>query len=224
MTKDTIKLRMQEIDKSIKGMKEEFSDKEISKRVLEGEASRYETQIRQIMDDIEVLEKTSEFLKGMVDTRTAEAYDRIEETMNWCLSKVPLKQNYEISINEFEDKRYGRGVALDLIDKDTKKVRTVKNQTGTAISQIVSFLLSVVIIAISDSSRIMVMDELFSGLDDKESIRNFSDILVALTENEGFQFHVVEQNRDIASNAEVNVIPLDLEENSSTRGLEIVDS
>lgn len=222
MSIETIKGRMSGIDKSIQIMKEEYSDKEISKRVLEGESIRYETQIRQIMEDIEVLEKTSEFLKGMVDTRTAEAYDRIEETMNWCLSKVPLKQNYEISINEFEDKRYGRGVALDLIDKDTKKVRTVKNQTGTAISQIVSFLLSVVIIAISDSSRIMVMDELFSGLDDKESIRNFSDILVALTENEGFQFHVVEQNRDIASNEEVNVIPLDLEENSSVRGLEIV--
>lgn len=217
-----MELRIAELSGSISKLNEELREKEIGKRTLENERNRYEADIRRKSDEIEVLEKTSEFLKNMVDMRTAEAYDRIEETMNWCLSRVPLKQNYAIQINEFEDNRYGRGVALDLIDLDTKKIRTVKNQTGTAISQIVSFLLSAVIIAISDSSRIMVLDELFSGLDDRESIRNFSDILQALAENEGFQFHIVEQNRDIASNENINVIPLDLIENNRTRGLEIL--
>lgn len=222
MSIQSLDSRMDNVSNKISGMKEDLREKEIGKQTLENEKTRYETDIKLKSSEIEVLEKTSEFLKNMVDMRTAEAYDRIEETMNWCLSRVPLKQNYAIQINEFEDNRYGRGVALDLIDLDTKKIRTVKNQTGTAISQIVSFLLSAVIIAISDSSRIMVLDELFSGLDDRESIRNFSDILQALAENEGFQFHIVEQNRDIASNENINVIKLDLEENTRTRGLEIV--
>lgn len=202
--------------------KELLKEKEISKRTLEQEFERFARNIEDKEEQIEVKMMASSVIKRLVDDRTEVAYTKIEEVLNWALSQVPLKQRYQIRINDFEDKRFGRGVTFDLVDIDTKRVRSIKNQTGTAISQIVSFLLSVVIIAMSGSSRVMVLDERFSGLDDEESIKNFSDILQALSENEGFQFHIVEQNRDIASNEDINVIALDLVENSKDRGLEIV--
>ena len=202
--------------------KEVLKEKEISKRTLEQEFERFARNIEDKEEQIQVKMMASSVIKRLVDDRTEVAYTKIEEVLNWALSQVPLKQRYQIRINDFEDKRFGRGVTFDLVDIDTKRVRSIKNQTGTAISQIVSFLLSVVIIAISGSSRVMVLDERFSGLDDEESIKNFSDILQALSENEGFQFHIVEQNRDIASNEDINVIALDLVENSKDRGLEIV--
>lgn len=202
--------------------KEVLKEKEISKRTLEREFERFARNIEEKEEQIQVKMMASSVIKNLVDDRTEVAYTKIEEVLNWALSQVPLKQRYQIRINDFEDKRFGRGVTFDLVDIDTKRVRSIKNQTGTAISQIVSFLLSVVIIAMSGSSRVMVLDERFSGLDDEESIKNFSDILQALSENEGFQFHIVEQNRDIASNEDINVIALDLVENSKDRGLEIV--
>lgn len=202
--------------------KELLKEKEISKRTLEQEFERFARNIEDKEEQIQVKMMASSVIKRLVDDRTEVAYTKIEEVLNWALSQVPLKQRYQIRINDFEDKRFGRGVTFDLVDIDTKRVRSIKNQTGTAISQIVSFLLSVVIIAMSGSSRVMVLDERFSGLDDEESIKNFSDILQALSENEGFQFHIVEQNRDIASNEDINVIALDLVENSKDRGLEIV--
>lgn len=202
--------------------KELLKEKEISKRTLEQEFERFARNIEDKEEQIQVKMMASSVIKRLVDDRTEVAYTKIEEVLNWALSQVPLKQRYQIRINDFEDKRFGRGVTFDLVDIDTKRVRSIKNQTGTAISQIVSFLLSVVIIAMSGSSRVMVLDERFSGLDDEESIKNFSDILQALSENEGFQFHIVEQNRDIASNEDINVIALDLVENNKDRGLEIV--
>lgn len=219
MSKGTREERYNKILKSIDNMEKEYREKEIKLKTYEEESNRYETDIRLNEEEIELLEKSSSFLKKLVDERTHIAYEKIEEVMNWCLSRVPLKQRYKLKIEEHENKN-GRGVSLKLIDVDTNMERSLKTQTGTAIAQIVSFLLLVVVISISGKSRVMVLDEVFSGLDDDESIRNFSDILQALSENEGFQFHIVEQNRDIASNEDINIIPLDLEE--FEEGLKIV--
>lgn len=185
-------------------------------RNLKVKLKTLEEQEQTYIDDIEaheheviLLEKTSALLKQLVDERTASAYETIEDTMNWCLARVPLKQRYRIRIDEHSTKA-GRGIVLTLIDQDTNKERTLKTQTGTAIAQIVSFLLLVVIVSISGKSKIMVLDEHFSGLDDKESIRHFSEILYALSENDGFQFFIVEQNREIASHEGIQTIPLDI--------------
>lgn len=178
-------------------------------KTLEEQEQTYVHDIEAHEHEVILLEKTSALLKQLVDERTASAYETIEETMNWCLARVPLKQRYRIRIDEHSTKA-GRGIVLTLIDQDTNKERTLKTQTGTAIAQIVSFLLLVVIVSISGKSKVMVLDEHFSGLDDKESIRHFSEILYALSENDGFQFFIVEQNREIATHEGIQTIPLDI--------------
>lgn len=215
-----VEQRYNNIIQKIVEIEDDYKEKKIRLQALEEERERYESDIKLNEEEVELLEKSRNFLQKLVDDRTHVAYSKIEEVMNWCLSRVPLKQRYKLKIEEHGNAN-GRGVTLKLIDIDTNQERSLKTQTGTAIAQIVSFLLLVVVISISGKSRVMVLDEVFSGLDDDESIRNFSDILQALTENEGFQFHIVEQNRDIASNEDINVIPLDLE--AFEEGLKIVD-
>lgn len=184
-------------------------DLKVKLKTLEEQEQTYVDDIEAHENEVILLEKTSALLKQLIDERTASAYETIEETMNWCLARVPLKQRYRIRIDEHSTKA-GRGIVLTLIDQDTNKERTLKTQTGTAIAQIVSFLLLVVIVSISGKSKVMVLDEHFSGLDDKESIRHFSEILYALSENDGFQFFIVEQNREIASHEGIQTIPLDI--------------
>lgn len=186
-----------------------LSNLKVKLKTLEEQEQTYVHDIEAHEHEVILLEKTSALLKQLVDERTASAYETIEETMNWCLARVPLKQRYRIRIDEHSTKA-GRGIVLTLIDQDTNKERTLKTQTGTAIAQIVSFLLLVVIVSISGKSKVMVLDEHFSGLDDKESIRHFSEILYALSENDGFQFFIVEQNREIATHEGIQTIPLDI--------------
>lgn len=186
-----------------------LSNLKVKLKTLEEQEQTYVHDIEAHEHEVILLEKTSALLKQLVDERTASAYETIEETMNWCLARVPLKQRYRIRIDEHSTKA-GRGIVLTLIDQDTDKERALKTQTGTAIAQIVSFLLLVVIVSISGKSKVMVLDEHFSGLDDKESIRHFSEILYALSENDGFQFFIVEQNREIATHEGIQTIPLDI--------------
>lgn len=194
----------------IQSLKDEAYEKRVIKQTLIGKLDEYINDLELANDEIMLLDKVSLFLKSMVDLRTQSAYTQIEETMNWCLSNVPLKQRYRMKIVESENKRIGRGVSFVLVDLDTGKERSVKTQTGTALAQIVSFLLLVVVISVSGSSRILVTDEMFSGLEDEESIKNFSDILSALAINENFQIMIVEQNKDIAYNENIKRINLDI--------------
>lgn len=199
-----------EVINKIKSLKDEAYEKRVIKQTLIGKLDEYINDLELANDEIMLLDKVSLFLKSMVDLRTQSAYTQIEETMNWCLSNVPLKQRYRMKIVESDNKRIGRGVSFVLVDLDTGKERSVKTQTGTALAQIVSFLLLVVVISVSGSSRILVTDEMFSGLEDEESIKNFSDILSALAINENFQIMIVEQNKDIAYNENIKRINLDI--------------
>lgn len=194
----------------IQSLKDEAHEKKVIKQTLIGKLDEYVKDLELANEEVMLLDKVSLFLKSMVDLRTQSAYTQIEDTMNWCLSNVPLKQRYRMKIVESENKRIGRGVSFVLVDLDTGKERSVKTQTGTALAQIVSFLLLVVVISVSGSSRILVTDEMFSGLEDEESIKNFSDILSALAMNENFQIMIVEQNKDIAYNENIKRINLDI--------------
>lgn len=159
---------------------------------------------------LELLEKSLKIFQKVSDERNKNAKDALETVINWALSKAFTEQSYEVKIKEYADGRSGKIMEVYLVDMDTGNSRSLKFQTGTALSQIVSFLMMLTVIKFADASKLLILDEVFSGLEDREAITMFSDILTSLAKNDGFQIILVEQNNLISDNPEFKRINVEL--------------
>lgn len=172
-----------------------------------------DSKITANLDDILKYQKAIEVFKDIADTRNDEAKAKLEETINWALSQIPLEQNYSIVLEESES---GKELDIKLRELESGRERSLKDQSGIALCQIVSFLLDIILICISNSTRIMILDEAFSGLEDKEMIQIFGEILVALARTENFQFIMIEHKTNLDSVE--GIIPIELKYTNYKRG------
>lgn len=167
---------------------------------------------KQSILNLEVDEKNHlyaiEELKRISTQRTENAKNELEDVLNWVLDKIPLEQQYSARIEESTGKN--RGLNIILSDKDTGFERSISEQSGTALAQILSFLMVIIVIKFSGATRIVVIDEVFSGIDDPDVVDMFGKILVALSENENFQFIMVEHQPSLDEIEGMNVVALEL--------------
>ena len=172
-----------------------------------------------------VMGKALKIFQKVSDERNRTAKDALETVINWALSKIftDPTQSFELKIEEHSDARSGKTMELYLIDLNTGYSRSLKDQQGNAMAQIVSFLMLLTVIKFVDASKVLVLDEMFSGLEDDTAIRMLSDILVSLAKNDGFQIFLTEQNSLISDNEEfvrVVVALEDLEEGLIVKRIE----
>lgn len=197
---------------------EELKNREIEVHGYRVSMESAKEQMLKIADDLTVLEKQEknivyaiEEFKRISTERTEMAKQDLENVLNWVLSKIELQQRYTARIEESKG-RGSKGLNIILQDAETGYERSISEQSGTALAQIISFLMIVIVIKFSGSSRIVVIDEVFSGIDDEQTVRMFGEILVALSENEGFQFIMVE-HQDVLDEIEgMNVVKLSLKD------------
>lgn len=193
-------VRYEEVKQKISNIKQEqliqTRLKENYIKTLEGLDVRKE----EIQENIDILEKSLKLFQKVSDERNKSAKEALETVINWALSKIFTTQSYDLRIEEHADARSGKTMELYLIDSRTGNSRSLKLQLGTAMVQIVSFLMLLTVIKFAGSSKVLILDELFSGLEDKEAVLMFSEILTSLAKNEGFQIIVVEQNSLISTN------------------------
>lgn len=202
-------------------LRSNFRAKEIQRDTIKETVNEYEQDIEKLTISEINYGKASEAFKRIADSRNAEAVATLEDVLNWALDNIKLEQRYEARLEERDSSRSGKEMVIILRDLDTGRERSLRNQTGTAISQIISFLMNIIVIKFSGSTRIMVLDEVFSGLQDKETIQMFGEILVALSNNEGFQFILVEHKSELGEVEGVKQINLRL--NEYEKGLEVVE-
>lgn len=194
---------------------------QLSLRDVHGKEAQVET-VREMLDRFgaqleelshqEVLhQKVLLTFKEISDQRTAEGKEILENVLNWALSNIPLEQRYEAQLQE-SMRGTKKEMSIILRDLDTGHIRNLKNQSGTALVQIISFLMNVIVIILSGSSRTMVLDECFSGLQDQETITMMGEILVALSRNENFQFIMVEHKSELGTVAGIRQIRASLTE------------
>ncbi len=181
--------RLEELDITIKG-------KERLQQNIKSDLDNYvERKIK--LEEFEQIDTESiEVFKSVIDSRNTSAKDKLESMLNFALSYIPLENDYKIKIDEFNTKRSGREFAIKLLDNKANQLRGIRTQSGTAVAQLVSFLMRVVILSFSGSRRLLVIDENLSGFQDKETIRMFGEILVALAKNEDFQIIMVEHKSE----------------------------
>lgn len=203
--------RIKNVDKFIENLHTDFKALEFQKTLLASNVDKKELEVENLLNEIATLEKSIATFKEIADTRSEDAKKHIEDTLNWALNQIPLKQRYSAVLVESNSKKSTKEIYIQLVDLDTGKKREIKTQTGTAIAQIVSFFMNVILIMVSGSSRIMLLDEVFSGIQDVESIRVFGDILVSIAEKEKFQFIFIEHKSTLLEVEGIKPIYLDLQ-------------
>lgn len=164
---------------------------------IEGVVDGYDNDIDKLRNEKMLSEKASTLFKQIADNRNKKAKEQIEKVLNYALSNIPLEQNYMATLDEVSSKRSGKELTVTLIDRDTGHSRSLRHQTGTWIAQVISFILTMIVIKFSNSSRLMILDEVFTGMEDHEMILDFGNILTSLAENEDFQIIMVEHRKEL---------------------------
>ncbi|MBT3123338.1 MULTISPECIES: ABC transporter ATP-binding protein [Bacillus] len=211
--------RVEKVLNKVQELREEVMLLGRDAETIKGRVEKYNNDITKLRDRESLLNKAAVVFKNVADERNEEAKKTLEDVLNYALANISLEQQYEARVEEVPSKRSGKEMTLVLTDIETGHERSLKNQTGTALSQIISFLMSAIVLKFSGSSRVMLLDEVFSGLQDEETIRMFGEILVALAKNEGYQFILVEHKSELKNIEGITEIALQLKDYD--KGLEV---
>lgn len=159
---------IQDLDKKIEDLLEKLSD---------------------MNEQYAVMLEAQQLLATVSDNNTTAVLDYITGIINKALSELFPYDTRHI----FLEKKLIRGEHAHIVVKLTNGegvVRDLQLQTGTGLRQIISFLFVLSLIEVRKGRRILLMDELFSGLH-PEAKSIVTDIIEIFAE-EGFQFVMVE--------------------------------
>lgn len=160
-----------------------------SKQSLESTIQSLMEENAQNREAMDIATHAIEILRKVSDEAVGQAYKFLQDSLNSALAKMFRNTTRKIEIKE--SIRANQYPQLDLIlHVGNNKTRSLKTDSGHGLAQIVSLLSILSIIVITGSRRILVMDEVISGL----SVRNrqiVSDILWTFTQI-GFQFLINE--------------------------------
>jgi len=126
-----------------------------------------------------------EILRQVSDEAVGKAYGFLEQSLNVALERMFENTTRKIQIKESTLKNQYPQLEL-ILHVGNGKTRSLKTDSGHGLAQIVSLLSILSLIVITGSRRILVMDEVISGL----SVHNrkiVTDIIWSFTEI-GFQF------------------------------------
>lgn len=195
----------------------------LAKEQEEENVEDYSNKIIELEDREITLEQVAHLCQSIAHSKNQEAKDILEEVLNHALQQVELDAEYTAHLIQPETKRAVRGLYIKLIEEETGEERTPLTSTGTMVAQLISILMTIIVIKFSGKRKVLVLDEVLSGFSGLHSIPTFGNFLVSLSENEGFQIIMVEHKEQLAEVEGVHNISVDkkdgrLEVESITRG------
>jgi len=126
-----------------------------------------------------------EILREVSDEAVSEAYRFLEQSLNSALERMFTNTTRRIKIHEWTRGNQYPQLELELYVQNGK-TRSLKSNSGHGIAQIVSLLSILSLIVLTGSRRILVLDEILSGISKTNRVI-IEDILWTFTEI-GFQF------------------------------------
>ena len=204
------------MDNNVKELAKQFIDVvdqiEIQNKAAIETRNSIMNSITQLMEDnkenkeaLAIAQNAIVILRQVSDDTVKEAYAFLEENLNTALAKMFRNSTRKIKIEESILR--GQYPQLELrLEVENAKFRSLKSDSGHGIAQIVSLLCVLCLIVITGSRRILVMDEVISGV----SVANreiISDIMWTFTEI-GFQF-IVNEHGFVPKGSCVHVLKVD---------------
>lgn len=191
--------------------------------VLEKQSERqiamYEEERSKLINESDILNDVIRVSQLIRDDTQSKVEDLLETVLNSALGRVDLDSNYEAKLIHPTTKKAIKGLLVKLIDSETGKERTPFESTGTMVAQLISFLMTAIVLKMSGNRRLLVVDEVLSGFNDVYSIKEFGDVLVALAKNDKFQIVMVEHKSQLEGVEGLNVIHV----GKDNEGLKVYD-
>lgn len=182
-----LKQRANELLNSINRIEIENAGAIKTREKLEATIESLRQKVKNDKEALDIATHAIEILRQVSDETVSEAYKFLEVNLNASLERMFKHTTRKIRIKEYT--RGGQYPQLELeLEVGNGIKRSLKSDSGHGLAQIVSLLSILSLIVITGSRRILVMDEVISGL----SVRNrkiVSDIMWSFTEI-GFQFIV----------------------------------
>lgn len=184
------------------------------RRDIEKSIKELEKQYKNDLEYIVKFKKAKRVVQKITDTRNENVKSYIKDLVTKGLTSMLQKHDYNLEIQDSDRGDSHKITEIQLISTKTGKPRKV----GTAVKQMTSLIFIISLLEIAGSSKILALDEYLSGASG-ETAKKLSDILVALSKNNEFQFFVVNHVLEISENPEFERIYLKKE--SDEEGLKI---
>lgn len=181
--------RAREMIESIEALESRQNSLIKTKEILLKDVERLLQQNKLNSEDLDIAVNAIRILTDVSDAAVRESYEFIQDSLNAALERIFRHTVRRIKLKETVLREQYPQLEIELTVEDGK-VRSLKNDSGHGLMQIISLLCVLSLIVITNSRRLLVIDEVLSGL--SASARQIvSDILWAFT-GVGFQFVVSE--------------------------------
>lgn len=160
-----------------------------ARKQLEADINSLMEKNKDNKEALDIATHAIEILREVSDAAVAQAYKFLEESLNSALERMFHNTTRKIRLHEYTRNNQYPQLEIELTVANGKK-RSLKSDSGHGLAQIVSLLSILSLIVLTNSRRVLVMDEVISGL----SVHNrkiVTDILWQFTQI-GFQFIVNE--------------------------------
>jgi hypothetical protein len=186
---EDLKVRTRELISVISKVEAENAAAVRSKEALEKTINELMIKNKENSEAIDIATHAIEILRQVSDQSVGQAYRFLEQSLNGALAR--MFKNTTRKIELVESVRGSQYPQLELVlHVGNNKKRSLKNDSGHGLAQIVSLLSVLSLIVITGSRRFMAIDEVLSGVS-VENRKVVNDILWAFTEI-GFQFLINE--------------------------------
>ena len=188
----------------INEIKQEKEAEERARESIENQLKIIAKQNKKNAAALDIVTHAIEILRGVSDSAVASSYKFLEKSLNDSLKRMFKGNKRSIKIKESTYKGQYPQLEIEMHTEDNI-VRSLKTDSGHGIAQIVSILCILNLIVITGARRIMVTDEVMSGL----SVHNreiMSQIMWAFTDI-GFQF-IVNDHGFVPKGSKVHVFEM----------------
>lgn len=151
------------------------------------------SRLTELNQQYAVMLEAQQLLAAVNDENTQIVLDYITGVINRALGEMFPYDSRRIYLTRSLYRGQYSHITVEMVTGEGKK-RNLELQSGTGLRQVVSFLFVVALIEVRKGRRLLLMDELLSGMH-KASKRIVADIIRIFAE-EGFQFIMIEYGMD----------------------------
>lgn len=187
---------MQDMAGRMENFMARVDDLETRQRANQISKEQLEESIRKILEmteihkeELDIATNAISILRAVSDEAVQKSYDFIVKNINDALSRIFSKTKRKIKLREWTRQGQYPQLEIELYVEGGVK-RSLRTGSGHGLMQIISLLCVLSLIVITNSRRVLAVDETMSGLS-AESRQVVSEILWAFTEI-GFQFIISE--------------------------------
>lgn len=200
------------VSERAKAMINEINELEINQATLKRTRDRLMQDVDNLIkqnklnsEELDIAINAITILNDVSDEAVKQSYEFIQDSLNAALSKIFSRSVRKIRL--VETILRGQYPQLDIeLTVEGGRVRSLKTGSGHGLMQIVSLLCVLCLIVITNSRRLLVIDEVLSGLS-ATARKTISDILWTFT-TIGFQF-VVNEHGFVPEGANVYALQVD---------------